>query len=368
MSAPDIAVDELKALREYFEGKSGPEMATDIQLKPTLGQGHFGRVRLVESTTARSHLQSLDTIHSGLFALKIMKKSEILRLKQKDHVKSERHLLLKLKNPFIVSVYHTYQDERNVYMLMEYIPGGELGHKLRIAEKFNNELARFYVAQVVMVLQYLHGEHIIYRGVGTTDLLLDANGYIKIVDFGFAKYLPPKEDEENKTYTLCGQPEYLAPETIKGEGHGKGADWWALGILIHELLGGYPPFFDLDAYNIYKQILTGLDNKSGRKFDPLAWELIKKLLVVDASKRMGCANAGAEEIKRSKWFRGLDWAALYNKTMKAPEVPEIKSEDDTSNFDTYPDSIEESGPLLTPDIQKTFEYFANSSAANASKF
>ncbi|KAL3893000.1 MAG: hypothetical protein SGPRY_014573, partial [Prymnesium sp.] len=171
-----------------------------------------------------------------------MKKSEVIRLKQTEHVANERSLLRSINHPFIVISYKTYQDDRNLFMLMEYVQGGELGRHLRNEGTFANETSRFYAAQahdtyplvhsLVMAMQYLHADHIVYRGLVPENLLIDKIGYLKLVDFGYAKVV------EDRTWTLCGTPEYLAPEVIQSKGHGKGVDWWALGILIYEMLAG----------------------------------------------------------------------------------------------------------------------------------
>lgn len=358
-SAPPEERDETKELRDWFRDKQAPAMSSLLQQKETLGMGHFGRVRLIEMNEVKQIGQGENPlIHSGFFALKIMKKSEILRLKQTQHVHDERKLLCKLKNPFIVTLYHTYSDERNAFMVMEFISGGEIGSKLKQAEVFSNERARFYIAQLVMCLQYLHTEHTIYRGVGTDNVLLEKDGYIKLVDFGFAKYLPPKEDEDNKTYTLCGTPEYLAPEIVNAKGHGKGADWWAMGILVYEMLAGYPPFYAPEPFEIYQKVLKG-EYRTPNQFSEQATSLIKRLLHQDQVKRLGCSAGGAEEIKKQKWFRGLDWAALYNKQLKAPEdsAPEFDENNPAANFDSYEDSNEESGPLLSTEDAEKFKFW-----------
>ena len=276
----DVIVDECKCLRDVFKGKEAVVMGTENQLKSTLGQGHFGRVRLIENTTAKDDVSKASVEHSGMFALKIMKKSEILRLKQQQHVHDERKLLMRLKNPFIVTPFHTYQDERNLYMVMEFVTGGEIGTKLRRDETFTNDVARFYIAQLVMVLQYMHVENVIYRGVETTNILIDSIGYIKLVDFGFAKHLPPKEDDEKSghTYTLCGTPEYLAPEVVSAKGHGKGADWWAVGVLIYEMLAGYPPFYANDPFEIYSKILKGTKDEKNFKIPKSFDEQVSSLI------------------------------------------------------------------------------------------
>ena len=318
--------------------------------------------------------------HSGFFAIKILKKSEIIRLKQDVHVKAERDLLLnKINHPFIVSAYVTYKDERNLYMCLEYVLGGEVLAKCRATTgKLENDQAKFYAAQLVMALQYLHADNIVYRGLVPDNLLVDKSGYLKLIDFGFAKKLPPT-DGGGETFTLCGTAEYLAPEIVNSKGHGNGADWWALGVVIYEMLAGYPPWYAQNPFEIYQQILkaqavypghfdvnlyegivptTGMPAVTGAQAAPRTG-LLARLLQPDRYKRIGCLKNGAEDIKKHKWFRGLNWAALYNKHMQPPSGPPSHfAEDDHSNFPAYPDSVEESGPLLEVAKQSLFDFWS----------
>merc|ERR1712166_1608166 len=255
-------------------------------------------------------------------------------------------------HPFIVVLYHAFQDERNLYMLLEYIIGGELFTHLRKAGKFNNDHTRFYAAQIVMALQYLHNDSIVYRDLKPENLLLDLTGYLKITDFGFAKKV------EDRTWTLCGTPEYLAPEIIQSKGHGKSVDWWALGILIYEMLAGYPPFYDENPFGIYQKILQG-KLEFPRHFETHARDLVKKLLSADRTKRIGNLKNGAEDIKKHKWFKGFDWSALLNYSYTSPIVPDIRSDGDTHNFDKYPESVDDMSSNLVDEAtsEKLFRAF-----------
>jgi protein kinase A len=219
-------------------------------------------------------------------------------------------------------------------MVLEYVVGGEFFTHLRNAQRLDNSNARFYAAQVTLIFEYLHSQDFIYRDLKPENLLLDKTGYMKITDFGFAKRVA------FKTYTLCGTPEYIAPEVLLNKGHGKGVDWWTLGILTYEMLVGQPPFVDDDPMGIYQQILAGKVNFP-RFIDRNAKSLIKKLLVADLTKRFGCLKAGAADVKNHKWYTGMDWAALVDKELVAPVIPSVSDDTDTSNFDAYPDSLEE---------------------------
>mmetsp|Transcript_2028 Transcript_2028/g.3813 ORF Transcript_2028/g.3813 Transcript_2028/m.3813 type:complete len:329 (-) Transcript_2028:48-1034(-) len=311
----------------------------DLTLGVTLGTGTFGRVRLAKDKDG------------NVYALKILSKAEIIRLKQVEHIKSEKNILSKIHHPFIVNLYSVFQDERTVYMCLDYVAGGELFSHLRRAGRFGNDTARFFAASIVLAFEYLHSMHIAYRDLKPENLLLDKEGYLKITDFGFAKIV------EDRTWTLCGTPEYLAPEIIQSKGHGLGVDWWALGILIYEMLAGYPPFYDENPFGIYQKILAGKIDFPGH-FDSHAKDLIKKLLVADKSKRLGSLKSGADDIKKHKWFKGFDFKALFEKKLRAPLQIDVRSADDTSNFDDYPDSVDDPGSkMLPPQAREIFKDF-----------
>eukprot|EP01016_Furgasonia_blochmanni_P044644 TRINITY_DN6219_c0_g3_i4.p2 TRINITY_DN6219_c0_g3~~TRINITY_DN6219_c0_g3_i4.p2 ORF type:complete len:222 (+),score=51.51 TRINITY_DN6219_c0_g3_i4:452-1117(+) len=191
----------------------------------------------------------------------------------------------------------------------------------------------FYASQVVCMFEYLHSKNIVYRDLKPENLLIAADGYLKLTDFGFAKYV------EGRTYTLCGTPEYLAPEILLNKGHGKPVDWWCLGILVYEMLAGIDPFNDEDPMAIYQKILKG-KVKFPKTFDKDAKSLVKHLLVADLTKRFGNLKGGAQDIKDHRWFAGLEWNALLMRKIAAPYKPPIKSKGDSSNFSTYPDSTE----------------------------
>ncbi|CAD8100205.1 unnamed protein product [Paramecium sonneborni] len=303
----------------------------DFEILQTLGTGSFGRVRLAKQKSNQKPV-----------ALKMLKKCEILRLKQVDHISSEFKILKQIQHPFIIELLGYTQDERYLYFVLEYIQGGELFTYLRNAGTIEDDEAQFYSAQIVLMFEYLHSKTIVYRDLKPENLLIQQNGYLKLTDFGFAKVV------EDHTYTLCGTPEYLAPEILLNKGHGRPVDWWCLGIIIYEMLAGIDPFNDEDPMAIYQKILKG-KVKFPKNFDNDAKDLVKNLLVSDVSKRLGNLKNGANDIKQHKWYQTLNWDQLIKKQIRAKYQPSIRSEDDTSNFAVYPDSTELPDPIKLND-------------------
>lgn len=303
----------------------------------TLGKGALGRVRLAREKA------------TGLFyACKIMKKANLIRQKQVDHIRSEASILASISHPFMVDMLGQSQDSRYIYLFIEYVSGGELFTYLRRIGRLEPFHARFYAAQVVLMFEYLHSKDIVYRDLKPENIMIASDGYLKLTDFGFAKVLI------GRTYTLCGTPEYLAPEIILNKGHGKSVDWWALGVLLYELLAGIDPFSDEDPMLIYQNIL-GNKIKFPRTFDSKAHSLVKHLIVEDLSKRYGNLKNDANDIKEHRFFAGLDWMLLINKLSTAPYHPRTGSPKDTSHFMTYPDS--ETEPSAVPKSEDPFSNF-----------
>ncbi|THV07864.1 kinase-like protein [Dendrothele bispora CBS 962.96] len=293
---------------------------TDFEVRGTLGTGTFARVLLVRHRGA-SGLSG----NNNHYAMKVLRKTEIVRLRQVEHVNAERYILSRVHHPFIVDLFATFQDSLNVYMVMSYVPGGELFTHLRRAQRFSPDVTRFYLATIILALKYLHSFNIIYRDLKPENLLLDSRGYLRLTDFGFAKIV------DDRTWTLCGTPEYLAPEIIQSDGHGKAADWWACGVLCYEMLVGYPPFYDESPYGIYEKILSGRIHWP-RGMDPLSKSLVQAFLNPDRTQRLGNMIGGPQDILDHPWFRGVDWDALERREINAPIIPHTSSSDDTRHF------------------------------------
>ncbi|KAJ4460683.1 putative cAMP-dependent protein kinase type 1 [Paratrimastix pyriformis] len=305
-----------------FDKKPTPN---DFEMLQVLGTGTFGKVRLVRHKAS-----------GKFFAMKILRKTTVCQLRQAQHIRNERRLLLQYANhPRIVHLYGTMQDAEHLYMIQEYVAGGEIFSHLRKKGNFQVPTARYYAAQIVLVLEHLHANNVVYRDLKPENLLLDANGQLKITDFGFAKEVP------DVTFTLCGTPEYLAPEIILNSGHSKAVDWWALGILIYEMIFGFPPFFDDNPFRTYEKIVQ-LRLPFPRTIDPAAKDLIKKLLKKDKTERLGCLHGGTADVKNHPFFRGVNWEALLLGTTRAPISPVVRSESDTHNFEEYAE--EDDGP------------------------
>jgi len=300
----------------------GKSPVADFEMLRTLGCGSFGRVKLAKYKNDGKQ-----------YAVKFMKKHEIIKLKQVDHINSEKRLMAQISYCFIVNMLGYAKDDRYVYIVMECISGGELFTHLRRARKFSDEQSKFYAAQTGSAFAHIHSRNIIHRDLKPENILLLPNGYSKLTDFGFAKILEPG----TRTYTLCGTPEYIAPEVLLNKGHGKAVDWWTLGILIYEMIVGQPPFCDEEPMGIYQKILAG-KVYFPKYFDSNAKSLVKKMLTADLSKRYGNLKEGPQDVLKHKWFSTIDYASLEKMSIPAPYKPVVKDEHDTSNFEDIPDS------------------------------
>lgn len=297
----------------------------EFEFLRTLGCGSFGRVKFARYKQDDKY-----------YAVKFMKKYEIVKRKQVDHINNERRLMAQISYPFVVNMLGYAKDNVYVYIVMECINGGELFGHLRRARRFTDEQAKFYGAQIASAFKHIHGKNIIHRDLKPENILIRANGYCKLTDFGFAKIVEPG----TRTYTLCGTPEYIAPEVLLNKGHGKPVDWWTLGILIYEMIVGQPPFCDDDPMGIYQKILAG-KVYFPKYFDKSAKLLVKRLLTADLSRRFGNLKDGPEDIIRHKWFEKIDFEKLEALEIPAPFEPTVKDVLDVSNFDEpLPDSDE----------------------------
>ncbi|GAB7348771.1 hypothetical protein MBLNU459_g7499t2 [Dothideomycetes sp. NU459] len=316
-----------QAVANPMRETKGKYTLTDFTISRTLGTGSFGRVHLVQS----KHNQRF-------YAVKVLKKAQVVKMKQVEHTNDERKMLQKVKHPFLVTLWGTFQDSKNLYMVMDFIEGGELFSLLRKSQRFPNPVAKFYAAEVTLALDYLHSLDIIYRDLKPENLLLDRHGHLKITDFGFAKEVP------DITWTLCGTPDYLAPEVVSSKGYNKSVDWWSLGILIFEMLCGFTPFWDSGSpLKIYENILRGRV-KYPPYVHPDAQDLLSKLITHDLTKRLGNLHGGSKDVMQHPWFAEVTWERLGKKDIDAPYVPPVKGgQGDASLFDKYAEDTEPYG-------------------------
>ena len=307
-------------LPERSTVSKGKYSLTDFSIMRTLGTGSFGRVHLVRS------------VHNGrYYAIKVLKKHQVVKMKQVEHTNDERRMLKLVEHPFLIRMWGTFQDSKNLFMVMDYIEGGELFSLLRKSQRFPNPVAKFYAAEVTLALEYLHSHDIIYRDLKPENILLDRNGHIKITDFGFAK------EVSTVTWTLCGTPDYIAPEVITTKPYNKSVDWWSLGVLIFEMLAGYTPFYDSTPMKTYEKILAGKIHYPSF-FQPDVIDLLTKLITADLTRRLGNLINGPADIRNHPWFLEVVWEKLLAKDIETPYEPPITAGvGDSSLFDHYPE-------------------------------
>ncbi|ETV84660.1 AGC protein kinase [Aphanomyces astaci] len=309
-----------------------------------LGEGSFGRVSMV---------QAFVDAHEYLLALKCVSKSHVLECHQQEHIMRERSILKDLPyHPFIVQLHATYQDQNYLYMLMELVQGGELFgllHTNIFDRPLVEEDIKFFAANVYLALEHMHKRDIAYRDLKPENLLFSENGYLKVVDMGFAKKIPFSITDEHgrvevhaRSYTLCGTQEYLAPEFVLNTGHDLAVDYWAFGILIYEMFLGYTPFEtpDGDIAKLFKNIAFVRTGANCVQFPhestvdyPIACSFIEGLLHGDPTKRLGMGQNGSHEIRNHPWFEGLDWDKLRDQELSVPYLPQLNGRYDTSLFE-----------------------------------
>jgi len=308
------AIGERKgSMRQSMRVSSMPRKE-DLAVLNLIGVGSFGRVRLVLHETTGDYL-----------ALKCMNKGLIVARKQVTHVSNEKNILAMCQHPFLVNLAGWYQDQHELYMLFELLLGGEL---FSIMSKgiFTEDTCRFYAANVSSAFEYLHERKIAYRDLKPENLLLDDKGYLKVADFGFAKIVA------DRTWTLCGTPDYLAPEIITCKGHTCSVDWWALGIFLYELLTGFPPFSADEQVETFKRILSA--KLTYPKFIGSAGvDLLARLLTVNPANRLG--TGGGREVREHSFFHPMDFVKLVSRQLPTPHVPTIRAPSDTSNYDQF---------------------------------
>ncbi|KAK4760195.1 hypothetical protein SAY87_023326 [Trapa incisa] len=402
----EVSVEEQSNLLKYLEMKETEYMriqrhkmgADDFEPLTMIGKGAFGEVRICREK-ATGHV----------YAMKKLKKSEMLRRGQVEHVKAERNLLAEVDSNCIVKLYCSFQDEEYLYLVMEYLPGGDMMTLLMRKDILTEDEARFYVAETVLAIESIHKHNYIHRDIKPDNLLLDRNGHMKLSDFGLCKPLDCSNLQEKDfslgsnlsgalqsdgrpvaskrtqqeqlqhwqrnrrmlAYSTVGTPDYIAPEVLLKKGYGMECDWWSLGAIMFEMLVGYPPFYSDDPMSTCRKIVNWrahLKFPEEAKLSLEAKDLISKLLC-NVTNRLG--TKGADEIKVHSWFKGIEWDRLYQ--MKAAFIPEVNDELDTQNFEKFDEvdnqiqSSSKSGPRRKMDVNFVGYTYKNFEIVNESQ-
>ncbi|XP_054778379.1 uncharacterized protein LOC129286421 isoform X4 [Prosopis cineraria] len=366
----DVSEEDQNNLFKFLEKKETEYMrlqrhkmgVDDFELLTMIGKGAFGEVRICREKTT-----------GHVFAMKKLKKSEMLRRGQVEHVRAERNLLAEVDSNCIVKLYCSFQDDDYLYLIMEYLPGGDMMTLLMRKDILSEDEARFYVGETVLAIESIHKHNYIHRDIKPDNLLLDRYGHLRLSDFGLCKPLDcsilqeedfsvgqcvngsTQNDERgssNRTqqeqlqhwqknrrtlaYSTVGTPDYIAPEVLLKKGYGMECDWWSLGAIMYEMLVGYPPFYSDDPMTTCRKIVnwkTHLKFPEEAMLSPEAKDLISKLLC-NVNERLGSKGAG--EIKAHSFFEGIEWDKLYQ--MEAAFIPEVNDDLDTQNFEKFDES------------------------------
>ena len=320
--------DKENKIDEQFNNNTDQDQVINIKVTyndfepiKLLGRGSFGEVILVRLKANKK-----------IYAMKILNKSLLKKKKQEAHTKTERDLMVKINCPFIVNIKSAFQDSSKLYLVSEFLQGGDMFFHLHDGKIiiFNNEKTKFYILELVLALEFLHKNNMVYRDLKPENILLDDKGHVKLTDFGLSKIL---DTESDKAFTICGTPQYLAPEVLLKKGYDKAVDWWSLGCVMFEMLTGKLPFpikrgtsLNLKIYENKVEFPKNI-NKDAKDF-------ISKLLVVDPKKRLGQGPDGSKQIKDHPFFKGVNWDDAQKKKIKPPFIPTLKNEIDLRYFDS----------------------------------
>uniref|UniRef100_A0A8C4IEY2 Protein kinase C n=1 Tax=Dicentrarchus labrax TaxID=13489 RepID=A0A8C4IEY2_DICLA len=305
----------------------------DFNFIKVLGKGSFGKVMLAE-------LKGTEEV----YAVKVLKKDVILQDDDVDCTMTEKRILaLARRHPYLTQLYCCFQTRDRLFFVMEYVNGGDLMFQIQRSRKFDESRSRFYAAEVTSALMFLHRNGVIYRDLKLDNILLDAEGHCKLADFGMCK-----EGIMNgvTTTTFCGTPDYIAPEILQELEYGASVDWWALGVLMYEMMAGQPPFEADNEDDLFESILHD-DVLYPVWLSKEAVSILRAFMTKNPAKRLGCVvSQGCEEaIKTHAFFREIDWVLLEQRKVKPPFKPRIKTKRDVNNFDQ---DFTKEDPVLTP--------------------
>jgi serum/glucocorticoid-regulated kinase 2 len=323
--------EHLQQVQQQSSKRPEKVVLDDFMMIKVIGKGSFGKVLLVRKK---------DT--GLIYAMKVLRKENIIKRNQVEHTRTERHVLGYVRHPFIVGLNYAFQTSEKLYFVLDYCAGGELFFHLGKVQRFPEHRARFYAAEITLAIEYVHNLDVIYRDLKPENVLLDENGHIRLTDFGLSK--EGIQDDFSGANSFCGTPEYLAPEILNRSGHGRAVDWWSLGALLYEMLTGLPPFYCRDRDKLFEKIRKG-DLSFPKYLSPAAKDLLARLLERDPTKRLGTGPDDAGEIKNHPFFAEIQWDTLMRGELPPPWRPTFSSALDTSQFDREFTEM----PVVSPD-------------------
>jgi len=366
LNSKDISVEEKNKILSELQHQESEELRKsrqkqtirDYESLTIVGRGAFGEVHVCREIKT-----------GNIVAIKKIKKDLLAKKNQIFHVRNEQLFMSKAKSPWIVDLKASFQEDDFLYLVMEFLPGGDFMNLLIKKNKLTEEEAKFYTAEIILAVESIHKLDCIHRDIKPDNILIDKNGHIKLSDFGLAKVsdklyeknttkdgdFNPKKRTHKKLYSCVGTAYYVAPEVLNKKGYGQEIDWWSVGVIFFEMLVGYAPFCAQDTQEVCFKILNHekyLEVPSDVTLSKEATDLINRM-ISDSDKRLG--KNGADEIKAHPFFKDVDWEHI-RETMKPPFVPEIKNDYDTKYFETF----ERVEPFYPPTKKiprrKDFEY------------
>ncbi|KAJ8016442.1 hypothetical protein DPEC_G00007250 [Dallia pectoralis] len=348
----------------------------DFESLKVIGRGAFGEVRLV---------QKKDTGH--VYAMKILRKADMLEKEQVGHIRAERDILVEADSLWVVKMFYSFQDKMNLYLIMEFLPGGDMMTLLMKKDTLTEEATQFYIAETVLAIDSIHQLGFIHRDIKPDNLLLDSRGHVKLSDFGLCTGLKRahrtefyknlnhslpsdfskqtfnninskrkaetwKKNRRQLAFSTVGTPDYIAPEVFMQNGYNKLCDWWSLGVIMYEMLIGYPPFCSETPQETYRKVMNWRETLIFPPEVPISEKAKDLILRFCCEEELRIGTTGVENIKSNAFFEGVDYDHIRERPAAIPI--EIKSIDDTSNFDDFPDS-DILQPTATPAVSNHSE-------------
>lgn len=312
---------------------------SDFEIIKLIGRGACGRVKLVR----KKH--GVD--EGGFFAMKAIRKKLVISRGLVEATNAERRILDRIKHPYVATLCYAFQNDAKLYLLSRYYPGGNLLDQMRLARRFTEDRTRLYAAEVALAIRHLHMNDIIYRDLKLENVLVDSEGHVALTDFGMSKENMP---DEGRTSTFVGTYQMMAPEVFSGKSYTRAVDWWALGVMVYEMIDGRTPF-NAKTNKLIKERITNVDLKFSPRFTEDAKDFVSKLLTKDEDERLGSGSLGFEHIKHHAWFHGIDWDAVENREETFEGQAELmkshaKEYRTADIFDTYMNTLEV--PIDTP--------------------